>query len=223
MSDAENLRTAPREQWRWFAAALTPVILAWMLAVSGDRSLSWLHACTLALVWYSGAVDVRCGRIPNHATYTAVAWALAINSAPQFAVRFAAGSAAGRINVGDMGLAESVAGLVIGFAVMIVGYLMAGSGAGDVKLSAALGALLGWRVALQCLLATFIIAGAAVTIWLVWTRGPRAVARALFGPGLRLIAPAHAPLPTIDDATLLAAPVPMGAFFALGTTLMLFW
>jgi prepilin peptidase CpaA len=177
----------------------------------------------LVLVWFAAISDGRTGRIPNYATYTAAGWGLVLNTAPLLSARLVLDGWSQTVEVGDVGFEASLLGLAICFGVMIVGYAMAGSGAGDVKLAAAIGSLVGWRIALQCLMATFIIAGASLTTWLIWARGPRAVGRALLGPLFRRLAPAHAPLPTDDDARLLAAPVPMGLFFALATTLVLFW
>ena len=83
---------------------------------------------TLAVGALTGAViDMRTRRVPNPLTFGLAAIGLA-------------SAAAG---VSGVSLGMSLAGLALGLALMLPGHIFAGTGAGDVKLFAALGTLVG--------------------------------------------------------------------------------
>ena len=83
------------------------------------------------------ATDIRMHRIPNYLTVPAAVLGLAYHTlAPT-----------------GWGLLASLAGLAVGFSLLFIPWLLGGSGMGDVKLLAALGAWLGWK----CLLAAFAV------------------------------------------------------------------
>jgi prepilin peptidase CpaA len=75
----------------------------------------------------SAIVDLRIRRVPNPLTF-----GIAI-----------AGTALAAAHVTQVTLAAALAGLAVGFALMVPGHLVGATGAGDVKLFAALGTLLG--------------------------------------------------------------------------------
>jgi prepilin peptidase CpaA len=104
---------------------------------------------TVALYTAAAAVsDFRTRRVPNWLTLPAALGGLAFHTlAPQ-----------------GWGLTTSLAGMALGFALLLVPFLLGGGGMGDVKLLAALGAWLGPRLmlaafAMSMLLATFITLG----------------------------------------------------------------
>ncbi len=204
----------------WFASSIAPVVIGWGLA-AGHGEITWLQGIAFCLVVASAATDGLLGKIPNYLTYPGVGWGLLINTFPRVAEWVLLVPDSNELRVGDVGAAGSLSGLTVCFAIMVLGYLMAGSGAGDVKLAAALGSLLGFRIALQCLLATFIIAGAVILVWLIWNRGPRAVWRALEGELLRFVISGYKPAHGDEERKLLEGSVPLGVFFALGTLLVL--
>jgi len=70
------------------------------------------------------------------------------------------------VNSGLDGFLFSVLGFLLGFAVFLVPYIFGGIGAGDVKLMAAIGALMGWRFTLASGLSTAIAGGVLVIIYL---------------------------------------------------------
>lgn len=82
---------------------------------------------TLFLVWAAAWIDFRTTRIPNALILAGAALGLlmALESG------------------GWAGLISAVSGLFLGLALMLPGYLLLSTGAGDVKLMAAAGALLG--------------------------------------------------------------------------------
>ena len=75
----------------------------------------------------AAAIDLRTGRIPNPLTATVAAAGL--------------GLAAAGLTGQSMG--GALIGAAVGFALMLPGHLLGGTGAGDVKLLAALGTWLG--------------------------------------------------------------------------------
>jgi prepilin peptidase CpaA len=116
-------------------------------------------------------IDLRVRRVPN---------ALTLSMA-------AAGVIVAVAGLGRLGAGAALAGLAVGLLVMLPGYLIGATGAGDVKLLAAAGSLLGPTGALWGYLYTAIAGGiialvvAAVrgrlrrtvdeTAWLVYTQG----------------------------------------------------
>ncbi len=95
----------------------------------------------LAGVTLAAAIDLRTRRIPNVLT-TAMAGA----------GLWAAASGAGGLSLG-----ASVAGLIVGVGLMLPGYLVGATGAGDVKLLGAVGAWVGPAGTVE----TFVFAAAA--------------------------------------------------------------
>jgi len=73
------------------------------------------------------AVDLQTRRVPNALTFSVAAFGLVL-------------AASGR---GSVSLPAAAAGLVLGFLLMLPGHVIGATGAGDVKLFAAMGALLG--------------------------------------------------------------------------------
>lgn len=86
--------------------------------------LFWI---TMAALVITLIYDIRVGRIPNWLTYPAMILGLAYHSYVS----------------GLQGFLLSSGGLLVGFGVFISFYLLGGMGAGDVKLMAAIGTLLG--------------------------------------------------------------------------------
>jgi prepilin peptidase CpaA len=78
---------------------------------------------------------------------------------------------------GWWGLAEGLAGSVVGFLVFLVFYVLGGMGGGDVKLMAAFGALLGWRGVLWASLWTAAAGGILALLAIVARRAWRWFAR----------------------------------------------
>jgi prepilin peptidase CpaA len=99
-------------------------------------------------------VDAASRRIPNAVCATTAA----------AGVIFAAA------RIGDVTLTSSLVGLAIGFALMMPGYLFGATGAGDVKLFAAAGSLLGAGRILPAFLFVA-IAGGVLAIGVAWWRG----------------------------------------------------
>jgi prepilin peptidase CpaA len=107
--------------------------------------LSWqnlaLYAPLLVLVGYAALTDLRVRRIPNWLTLTVAL----------------AGVAQGFTPLAVTTVKDSLLGLLVGFGVTFLLYIMGGRGAGDVKLTAGIGAWLGpWPVILVLIVAAVV-------------------------------------------------------------------
>lgn len=102
-----------------------------------------IGAVVVALVATAAAlIDVRTGRIPN----------LLTASTAVFGLLLAAGG-------GTAALTAALIGGALGIALMTPGYVLGGTGAGDVKLMAALGTLLGPAATVWAFLVTAVAGG----------------------------------------------------------------
>ena len=95
--------------------------------------------------------DIRLRRIPNWLTYPAMIVAVVYHTGMK----------------GLGGLLFSMEGLGVGIAIMLVIYLVGGTGAGDVKLMGAIGAFLGPKSVLSAFLFTSIVGGVYAIVLLV--------------------------------------------------------
>jgi len=100
-------------------------------------------AAVVAGVLMATVVDLRTRRIPNALTVTMAAFGVALAAT----------------GAGGQPLWASAAGLALGFALMMPGHLLGATGAGDVKLMAAIGALVGPAVVFNTFLFTAIAGG----------------------------------------------------------------
>lgn len=85
------------------------------------------------------------------------------------------------VNSGLDGFLFSVLGFLTGFAVFLLPYISSGIGAGDVKLMAAIGSLMGWKFTLASAIATAIAGGLLVFVYLLIKGGIKRVFIDAFG------------------------------------------
>jgi prepilin peptidase CpaA len=125
-------------------------IVSALSSISAQGPLLWPLLLTLWIAWG----DVRTRSIPNYLTIGAAL----------------AGLAYQQWFFGWQGLVDGLLGLTLGFALLVVPYLLKGMGAGDVKALAALGAWLGpmRTLLLFCYMG---FAGALVALGMLWWRG----------------------------------------------------
>ncbi len=119
-------------------------------------------------------IDLRSRRIPNPLTAAMAAAGIAL-------------AAAGMSGVSPL---ASVAGLIAGLALMLPGHLLGATGAGDVKLMAAAGSLLGVQLVVHAFLFTA-IAGGILALAVALRR--KRLSAALAGTGRLLAAPGAMP------------------------------
>jgi prepilin peptidase CpaA len=108
-----------------------------------------------AVTTAAAVVDLRTRRVPNWLTFGIAALGVTMATA----------------HLGGVGVAGAFQGLVVGLLLMLPGHVIGRTGAGDVKLLAALGTLLGPRSIAMAFLYTA-IAGGAIAV-LVATRRRR--------------------------------------------------
>jgi Flp pilus assembly protein protease CpaA len=189
--------------------------------------------------------DLKWHRIPNWATYSAALWAIVLSLltshvfSPTGSVNGLARSDSGQMVVGsasdrstvelpwevkanarsvtDVDVRESVVGLLVCFAVMVVICSFARYGAGDIKLAAAIGALVGWEPGLAVLIVAHVAAATAVIVWLVWSMGPiTCLSAAIRWIGCRLFPTLVLPV-TADFRAKMNYSFPMAPCFAIGS------
>ncbi len=108
------------------------------------------QALLALLTFVAAAYDIRFRRIPNWLVLTGIAVGFASNTAAS----------------GWHGTAQAAQGLALGFALYFPLYLLRARGAGDVKLLAAVGAIVGPGDCLRLFLLTAILGGVIALIWL---------------------------------------------------------
>lgn len=162
----------------------------------------------LALVLGAAVYDIRYRRIPNWLTMIGVLVGLGLNTF---------------LYQGWPGLRIALMGLAIGFGVYFVLYALRAMGAGDVKLMAAIGAMVGWEDWFGIFVITAIIGGAAALV-LVLFRGR--LKRTLFNVSFILSEmksgrPAYVGKEELDVRNPKALGLPHGAVIAVGTIIFL--
>lgn len=101
----------------------------------------------IGLLLVAAVIDWRTMRIPNWLTLAGMAWGLLYNATHDTSIA--------------AGLAYSAGGLVTGLALLLPLWLLRVMGAGDVKLMAAVGAVVGVPGVLHAVLWSFIVGGVA--------------------------------------------------------------
>ena len=96
--------------------------------------------------------DVTERRIPNKLTVPVILW----------------GIVTAGIYSGFNGILFSLSGFLVGLAVFFVPFVMGGMGAGDVKLMAAIGSVLGWKLTLYSALLTAVAGGIIVIGYMIY-------------------------------------------------------
>jgi Flp pilus assembly protein protease CpaA len=194
--------------WGW--AAIAPLVLAfpWLqlcrlgeallpeptpkgssLAHWVERGPAWvgtMHGLLLVLLLSSATVtDLLWRRIYNWTTYTALGWVVLLQLLiPWFKEVEGAmtGPCGSHSLLGMLPWRDSLAGFAVGFAIMFVLYNVFRGGAGDLKLVAVLGALVGVPLIIEMLIYSYILAGLFAACLLVGTAGPGAILAFALGP-----------------------------------------
>lgn len=174
----------------------------------GGLELGALPGVLAALCAVSAVTDWRSRKIYNWATYTAILFALGLNAISELWPHPAWGA---------VGLQASVLGLAVCFTAKFLIYATAGGGAGDVKLAAAVGALLGPADGILVICYTYVLAGIVALCWVILRHGPlhllRACGQAIAGCVTRR--------PVAKGESLMTnQTLPLGVFFALATLLV---
>lgn len=226
-------------EWYWGGACILPILVVpfWhrLLSPAETSEVQGISgAILICLLVVCAWTDAAYRRIPNWATYPSILWALVLNSATSIQFWFfreheadtALGPPAPLVEsewlLGTVGLGSSLLGLLACFTVMLLPYKLSKSGAGDVKLAAAIGSLLGFRNGLLALAMTYLAAGLFVFLYIIWTAGPIPTLKALTRWCAAVLLFQLVLPPTREQQALLNQSIPMGPFFAVGTATVLF-
>ena len=142
------------------------------MTAAGIASFAPLAVLAAGLV-IATVIDMRTRRIPNALT----------------AAMSGLGLALAATGLSGISPAAAVVGMAIGFLLMLPGYMLGATGAGDVKLMAAVGAIVGPTLVVSAFLFTA-IAGGVLALLVAARRGR--VAATIAGTGRLIAAPAGA-------------------------------
>ena len=224
-----SLAVTMTSRTRWSAALLFPLVVGpvWCLAWhgSGGRLGTLTGLILLGSLVVSAITDFNRQRIYNWVTYPAFLWVVAINvfvsikmySGESLFPAFAATDFVGPPWLGGIGLAECLAGAGVCFLITLFGYDLSGGGAGDVKIAAVIGAVLGLHHGLFAVAYSYVVAAIAIIVWSTWKHGPLVLLKAAARTIGRVLGPLWPFASTSDDHALLLTPVPLGPYFAIGT------
>lgn len=165
-------------------------------------------ALTAAAVGIAMITDLRSRRIPNLLTFPAMAVGLLLRTHFQ----------------GWEGLALSLCGLIGGPVVLLILHTGRGLGMGDIKLAAAVGAILGPPLTLVAMLLTALAGGAIAILSQLRPGGvlAQALAVVMIGvPGMNRFAKAQVAVPQ----STVPATIPYGVGIAIGSllTIVVYW
>ena len=207
MPSPATTQLSPRQ--KWFAAILAPVLVApFWLSLGIQNAFGTLSGLLLALLLVASTItDVSSRKIYNWATYTAFAYAIAVNMVFSPNVAWA----------GSIGLSQCLGGAAVCFALMLMAYTLARGGAGDVKLATAIGAICGVGDGMLIIAFTYIIAAVSILGWTIWRQGPITLLSAFVRRVGAALLPERISMPTEQQVLLLEKPIPLAGFFALGS------
>ena len=163
-----------------------------------------LVLAVLAAIW-----DLRTRRIPNWLVLAGLIAGFGLNG----------------LLYGLQGLATAGLGMIVGFGVYLVFFLLRAMGAGDVKFMAAVGSLVGWRWWFQIFIASVII-GAVCGVFLALSKGRLKSTFSNVGYILSEIAhfrPPHVRREDLDVKSEKALRMPHGAAIAGGIFFVVGW
>ncbi len=166
----------------------------------------------LLLVCAAALSDLRSRTIPNRLLLPGLIIGLALAA----------------LENGTDGLLISLAGFGLGFALLLPGYLMRFTGAGDLKLLATLGAYTGPGMLLQIFAAAVLSGASLVCLWALWARlirpkigGASALHR--YGTMLSLLMAGHCVYVPPAAGSVLSRRLPMAPVFAMGSVIVIFF
>ena len=113
-----------------------------------DRIFNPAFAALAAGTLVATVVDIRTRRIPNELTAAMACFGIGLAA----------------IGASGLSVGASLAGLVIGLALMMPGHLIGATGAGDVKLMAAIGGIVGPGMVVTAFLFTAVIGGVLAVV-----------------------------------------------------------
>jgi len=165
----------------------------------------WSMGTTVVLVGAASYTDIRWRRIPNVLTFPAIGVGLILHL----------------IAGGWEGLLLSLSGTLLAPCLIVLMHAGKGPGMGDIKLAAALGALLGPSLGTLAMLLSMIMGGVVALVWMMNAWGGMGHGRLARGTGRLLSKKRSTPAATQEPYNLGALTFPYGVAIALGTLLSL--
>ncbi len=219
-------------QTAWIGFGLLPVAIALLLHSTEQvdirvppLSLSgWVLLATLVA---ATTTDLATRRIPNYITYPALAWLFLIAATVDLGIVSPSELTSGATvhqpsldlsmlapTMAPLSLSDAILGTLACFGVMFVVFLCAGSGGGDVKLAAVIGAGLGVEIGFTSLAVAHIVAGVCGISWAVLVLGPKRVAISVARSCGSLLLPTQFAPAGHDRRSVLAVSAPAVAVFS---------
>ncbi len=197
----------------WFMSTSLPFAVAGFMYVSQAAVfLDFALAYLASIVCVAAVIDFRTHRIPNFVTYTAAGYGLVINL----------GASAFKTSpswLGAIGITQSLYGFFTLFGIMLIIHIITGVGAGDVKLAAALGALLGPERGILLLCYTYIIAAVCSLCIAILKYGPWRLFLMGRDAVLSIFVFRQRPVQGKESHEVLEMSIPLGLYFALAMPL----
>jgi prepilin peptidase CpaA len=166
----------------------------------------WSTGACVVLVGIASLTDLRWRRIPNYLTFPAIVYGLLSHS----------------VDRGWEGLLLSISGTLLAPCVLSLLHLGRGPGMGDIKLAAALGAILGPPLGTLTMLASAIAGGFLAVLWVLRGALAQTPVGLLFG---RHSSGEDTGLSTGSKQPIKGRTIPYGLALAVGTvvTLAAYW
>ncbi len=206
----------------WVLAGAIPLTLApiWLAIREHFAFTLPINTLTgLVLLLAAGVVtytDVRSYRIPNWVTYPAFCFGLVVNALASTPLGEPYAAALGAVGIG-----QSLIGAIVLFVVMLLIFSFTGGGAGDVKLAAAIGALLGLGRGIDAVAYAMALAGVGMVVLGIIKFGPIRMLDAAIRPIACRLWPVQIDAPKEDHYRMMRSAVPLGPFFAVGIVIVL--
>lgn len=218
-SDATVLASGgSRTAWR--AAWLLPLVAAQGYLVMGTQGAEAANAfplsilITAVLLAITSYTDFRGRKIPNWASYPAALSGLSLGALVSLQQFYGAGPPS--VVLGQIGFVSAVVGFSGIFLVSLAISSLTRGGAGDVKLAAAVGALMGPAFGIEMLAWGYVAAGAFVFGYVIYKSGPAGLVRMLGRRVLQSFAIGNTTRPSNAEMAVLGTPLAMAPFMALG-------
>ncbi|HXF58585.1 MAG TPA: prepilin peptidase [Candidatus Saccharimonadales bacterium] len=167
-------------------------------------STHWIAGGAVLLCGAAAWCDLQYRRIPNALTLPSVVVALCLHGFMH----------------GVPGLLLSLGGMLVAAALVVPGYALGFTGAGDVKLLAAVGALLGLPAALYAALLSLVLGGILSILLSVWRRNLSGLLMNTWGMG-RWLAIRSTGMP-VQAPVASGKGIPLGVAIALATLVVVF-
>ncbi|UYG06398.1 prepilin peptidase [Halomonas sp. M4R1S46] len=175
-----------------------------------EQVFLFINLPLMLLVWSAAVSDLHAQRIPNSLVLAGAAMGLMLQG----------------VLAGPGGALTAIYGLLVGLAILMPGYLMGFTGAGDAKLMAAAGAFLGPMGVLQVGLVSIVVGGIIGLVFAIsalfkkssispWSR---------YGLMVKTLVVTGRPLYIVPkEGEVMGKKFPFAVSIALGTTAWMFW